>query len=188
MEYLASMYIDDELNLDEKIVFVEKIKSEQEFFQVTVALLDQERLLRIQPETLSIPAERGVCPDLKNLIRKIFRPLIYAGSGFALATLFLFNQVTDPTEQSFITKRFVIFEPDVSRVELTGTFNGWQRVRMDQVGSTGYWELVIPLPAGEHRFAYILDGSRRMADPTQPDREKDDFGGENTVLKVAAKI
>lgn len=189
MDYLASMYIDNELNLEEKVQFLEKIRSEEEFFQETVALLDQEKLLRTQPEKLKVlvPAETRIRPDLKNWIGNLLRPMIYSGAGFALATLLLFNltpDAPDATDQLISDGRFVIFEPEVSRVELTGTFNGWQRMEMKQIGNTGYWELNLRLPAGEHRFAYILDGSRRMADPTQPAREKDDFGGENSVVTI----
>jgi hypothetical protein len=56
---------------------------------------------------------------------------------------------------------------------------------MKQIRSFGYWELNLRLPSGEYQFAYILDGSKRMADPTQSAREKDDLGGENSILKVA---
>ncbi len=189
MDYLSSMYIDNELNLGEKVQFIEKIRSEEEFFQETVGLLKQEKVLRTQPERLKllIPAESRIRPSLKRWIGNLFRPMIYVGSGFALAALFLFNltpELTDATDQLTTAGRFVIFEPAVSRVELTGTFNGWQRMEMKQIGTTGYWELNLRLPAGEHRFAYILDGSRRMADPTHPAREKDDFGGENSVVTI----
>jgi len=189
MDYLSSMYIDNELNLGEKVQFIEKIRLEEEFYQETVALLHQEKLLRTQPEKLQllIPAKNRIRPDLKRWIGNLFRPMIYAGAGFALATLVLFNlttDATDATDQLTTAGRFVIFETAVSRVELTGTFNGWQRMEMKQIGNTGYWELNLQLPAGEHRFAYILDGSRRMADPTQPAREKDDFGGENSVVTI----
>ncbi len=185
MEYLGSMYIDDELDLGEKVQFIEKIYSEKEFFQETVDLLLQEKLLRTQPEKLLIPAEIRINHDLKNWFGKFFRPLIYAGTGFALATLLLFTRSTVSPDQSFALERFVIFEPAASRVELTGTFNEWQRVTMKQIGTSGYWELNLRLPSGEYRFAYILDGSKRLADPTQSAREKDDFGGENSILKVA---
>ena len=73
-------------------------------------------------------------------------------------------------------------------VELIGSFTGWQRTPMMPVGATGYWELRLNLPYGEHRFAYMLNGSRRMADPTVQVREKDDFGGENSILNVEVQI
>ncbi len=187
MDYFASMYIDNELDLDEKVVFVEKIHSEKEFFQETVELLMQEKLLRTQPEKLRVLVDTRIRPDLKDRIRQFIKPLIFAGSGFALAMLLLFNQTTVSTDPSSIARRFVIFEPAASRVEVTGTFNGWQRVDMKKIGTTGYWEINLQIPFGEHRFSYILDGSKRIADPTDPVKEKDDFGGENSILKVAGR-
>ena len=187
MEYLGSMYIDNELDLGEKVLFIEKIRAEQEFFEETVDLLMQEKLLRTQPEKLMVLAETQIYPDLKSRIWVFFRPLVYAGTGFALAMLLVFNQTTVSKDQETALKRFVIYDPTASQVELTGTFNGWQRLKMRQIGATGYWELDLQLPSGEYRFAYILDGSRRMADPTQPAREKDDFGGENSILRVAGQ-
>ena len=184
MDYLGSMYIDNELDLEEKVQFIEKIHSEHDFYQQTVDLLVQEKQLRTVPEKLLIPVETRKRFDLKNWFGKIFRPLVYAGAGSAFASLVLFAQWPVSNNQLSAVNRFVIYEPAASRVELTGTFNGWQRVAMHQIGTTGYWELNVQLSSGEYRFAYILDGSRRMADPTQPTREKDDFGGENSILRV----
>ena len=82
------------------------------------------------------------------------------------------------------THRFVLFQPDVSRVEITGSFLGWEAVPMRRSGASGYWEVVLEVPAGEHRLCYILEGDRRIPDPTIPIREKDDFGGENSILAV----
>jgi hypothetical protein len=187
MDYFSSMYIDNELDLGEKILFIEKIRSEKEFFQETVELLMQEKLLRTQPERLRVLADTRIRPNLKDRIRQWFRPLIFVGSGFALAMLLVFNQTTISTNPSSALRRFVIFEPAANRVEVTGTFNGWQRVDMEQIGTTGYWEVNLQIPFGEHRFSYILDGSKRIADPTDPVKEKDDFGGENSILKVAGR-
>ena len=61
-------------------------------------------------------------------------------------------------------------------------------VAMQRLGASGYWELRLPVPAGEHRFAYILAGQKRMADPTLPAVERDDFGGENSILNVEVRI
>ena len=187
MDYFASMYIDNELDLDEKVMFIEKIRAEKQFFQETVELLMQEKLLRTQPVRLRVLADTHVRPNLKDRLRQLFRPLIFVGSGVALAMLLFFTQTMDSTNPVSITRRFVIFEPAASRVEVTGSFNGWQRVDMEQIGTTGYWELNLRLPVGEHRFSYILDGSKRIADPTDPIKEKDDFGGENSILKVAGR-
>lgn len=89
---------------------------------------------------------------------------------------------------SMQSNRFVLFEPQASRVELTGSFNNWQRVGMKRIGNCGYWELSLHLPAGEYHYAYILDENRRMVDPTISVGEKDDFGGENSILSLEVPI
>ena len=79
----------------------------------------------------------------------------------------------------------MLYRPDVQQAEIAGSFTGWQPRPLRRLGASGYWEIVLDLPEGEHRFAYILEGSRRIADPTVPIREKDDFGGENSILAVS---
>ena len=188
MEYLGSMFIDNELDLDEKVHFIEKIHCEQDFFQETVELLEQEKLLRMHPEKLKQPNKTPIRRDVRHWLGDFLRPVVYAGAGFALATLLLFTRTMVSTAPSTAYNRFVIYEPTASQVEITGTFNGWQREAMKPVGTSGYWELNLYLPTGEYRFAYILDGAKRIADPTQAAREKDDFGGENSILKVAKHV
>ncbi len=57
---------------------------------------------------------------------------------------------------------------------------------MEKAGREGYWEIFLELQPGEHRYSFILDDRRRVADPTVWIREKDDFGSENSVLEVRA--
>ena len=57
MEYLASLYIDNEMDLGEKRTFVEKVRADNEFATLTLDLLDQEQRLRDLPlHTLAVPA------------------------------------------------------------------------------------------------------------------------------------
>ena len=104
-----------------------------------------------------------------------------------MAGLLLFVFVTNPARPISLN-RFVIYEPAASQVELVGSFTDWKRTAMMPIGNSGYWELRLELPFGEHRFAYILDGSKQITDPTLPVREKDDFGGENSILTVVEPI
>ena len=57
-----------------------------------------------------------------------------------------------------------------------------------EVGESGYWEIFLDVPEGEHRFAYILDGQHQVADPTVPMRETDDFGGQNSILVLGDSV
>ena len=111
--------------------------------------------------------------------------LVTASLAAAVAVLIFFlwspQEVLQPN-------RFVIYRPDVTRAEITGSFTDWQRVPMHAVGSSGYWEIILALPEGEHRFSYILDGQDSFPDPTILTREEDDFGGQNSVLLVGNTV
>ncbi len=183
-DYLISSYIDDELDIEEKIAFVETVHEQMAFKDEAVDLLHQEKLIRSEV-TDRVPA---VTLREKRGFAFSFWPRagIFA-AGLAAALLIMFF-VTPRQEQMLLTThRFVLFQPDVSRVEITGSFLGWEAVPMRRNGTSGYWEVVLEVPAGEHRLCYILEGGRRIPDPTIPIREKDDFGGENSILAVNLK-
>lgn len=187
MDHLASLYIDNELNLDEKTQFVDMIHSDRPFYHDTRMLLDQEKLLRTVPDTSSLPDRPLAAVERNFRLRRIIRPLIFSSAGFAVAVLLLVTIFSTP-DPSLQISRFVIYEPSARKVELTGSFSGWQRIPMIPAGPSGYWHLNLPVPSGEHRFAYIIDSSRRIADPTLSVREQDDFGGENSILKVEGRV
>jgi hypothetical protein len=93
-----------------------------------------------------------------------------------------FQSPSPLAESSLVPYRFVIFQPEATQAQIVGSFTGWRTVPMHKAG--GYWQITMPLPAGEHRFSYIIDGGRPVTDPTLPIREPDDFGGENSILEV----
>jgi hypothetical protein len=177
------MFIDDELNLDEKISFVETVHVDKDFKDETVDLLHQEVLIRSDVSdhvpTVRIEAKR-------KLHFSWFRPFGLLGAGLAAAVVILFFSLA-PKEMSTRPYRFVIYQPDAGRVELTGSFTGWNAVPLKKNGSSGYWETTLELPSGEHRLCYILEGRERVPDPTILSREKDDFGGVNSILEVNLK-
>ena len=187
MEYLSSMYIDDEMNPDEKKIFIEKIRTDQAFYELTNELLEQEKLLQM---SINIPqsmdSNKWQIPFWFR-VALYLKPAAFVATGFAAALLVFFFIVQPQAEPSF-TNRFIIFQPEAGMVELAGTFTNWERIPMKQIGRSGYWELIMPVTSGEHRFAYILDNKQQVADPTMLDREKDDFGGENSILNVKNRI
>jgi hypothetical protein len=187
MEYLSSMYIDNEMDLDEKKQFLEKVRSDQAFYTQTLELLEQEQLLRGQPFLPDPAPEPRWQPPVWDGLKRFFRPLGMVTAGFTAAVLIFFG-LFQPSVSPSCSNRFVLFEPSAGKVDLAGSFTGWQLISMQRIGSSGYWEVNLPVPSGEHRFAYILDGSRRISDPTLPASEKDDFGGENSILSVEERI
>jgi hypothetical protein len=183
-DYLISSYIDDELNLDEKIEFVETVHEKVSFKEQTVDLLHQEKLIRGEVAD-RVPAVIFRVKPIFSI--PLWRPAGIFAAGLAAALLVMFLVTPRQEQTMLISHRFVLYQPDVSRVEITGSFLGWEAVPMKKSGTSGYWEAVLEMPAGEHRLCYIIEGRRRIPDPTIPIREKDDFGGENSILAVNMK-
>jgi hypothetical protein len=178
--YLISMFIDDELDLDNKIEFVETVHADLNYKDETVGFLKQEKVIRaevvdhIPPVKVQLKEKAGF---------PLWRPMAIFASGLA-AALILFFFIQPPKEPLSTAHRFVIYQPGVEQVEITGSFTDWRSLPMTRAGAGDYWEITIDVPVGEHRFSYILEGDQRLADPTILIREKDDFGGENSILEV----
>ena len=183
-DYLISSYIDDELDLDEKIEFVETVHGQACFKDEAVGLLHQEKQMR-GPVVDRVPAV--VLHESRRFWTALWRPAGMFAAGLAAALLVMFFVPQPQQLPGMTTHRFVLYQPDVKQVEITGSFLGWAAVPMQKTGSGGYWEVVLEVPAGEHRLCYIIEGGKRIPDPTIPIREKDDFGGENSILAVNMK-
>ena len=179
-DYLISMFIDDELDLDNKIEFVETVHADRNFKDETVGFLRQEKVIcaevvdHIPPVKVQLKEKAGF---------PLWRPMTIFASGLAAALILLFV-IQPPKEPLSTAHRFVIYQPGVEQVEITGSFTDWRSLPMTRAGAGDYWEITIDVPVGEHRFSYILEGDQRLADPTILIREKDDFGGENSILEV----
>jgi hypothetical protein len=180
-DYLISSYIDDELDLDEKIEFIETVHAHLGFKDETVDLLHQEKLLRHEVVD-RVPAVGW--PEKRRFLNTLWRPVGLFAAGLAAALLVMFFVTSQPEPSGATKYRFVLYQPRVKQVEITGSFLGWAAVPMHKSGANGYWEAVLDVPAGEHRLCYIIDGQKRIPDPTIPIREKDDFGGENSILAM----
>lgn len=179
---LISMYIDNELGLDDKIVFVETIHEDGNFKGEAVSLLQQEKLIR------SEVVDHVPDLDLKEYRNpwhlKLLRPFCAAAASGLVAAAILFLVFWPRQEHLMRPYRFVVYQPDAQHVELAGSFSDWKRIPLKLAGQSGYWETTLDLPEGEHRFSYIIEGNRRLTDPTIAVREIDDFGGENSILRV----
>lgn len=188
MDTLISMFIDNELNLDEKILFTQKTSTDRSFSNETIALLQQEKLIRSEVAAKLPAFAFKYRPSWKQYILNRFRPLGLFASGIAVATILFFLTLAPVEKSCPISNRFVIYRPDAHHVEITGSFTGWEKIPMKRDGTSGYWEITLDIPAGEHRFTYLLDGQKKFLDPTLTSREKDDFGGQNSILYVEKRV
>ncbi len=84
--------------------------------------------------------------------------------------------------------RFVLYAPGAKRVALAGTFNQWDQNAAPLVpaGTSGVWTTTLPVPVGQHQYAFVVDGKRWVADPAAPAVD-DGFGRRNSVVAVTAR-
>ena len=188
MDEIISTYIDDEMTLDEKIDFIKKIRTDTVFTNEAVDLLQQEKWIRSNVVEHLPVFEINPGFNWKNLFKPFFQPMGIFASALATILFFLLLYSPQAPPPDLIAQRFVIFRPDVRQVDITGTFTDWKRIPMNKIDDSGYWEIRLNLSQGEHRFAYILENRHSFPDPTLPDREMDDFGGENSIFYATQKI
>lgn len=186
---LISLFIDDEMDLDEKVTFVETVHASREFTRETVELLDQEKLLRENPvSTFSVAnLKEKHSFSWSDFFVKLWQP----GAGFvtamvlvALTSFLVPEQETLPQAEEH---RFILYLPQANQPNVIGTFTDWSAVPMQKIGSTGYWDLTLKVSEGEHRYSYLVENGEQIADPTVVAREKDDFGGENSVIVIGGE-
>ncbi len=81
--------------------------------------------------------------------------------------------------------KFVLYAPGAHQVSVAGTFNGWDThaTPLARAGTQGVWAATLSLPAGQHLYAFVVDGQRWVADPTAPGVD-DGFGRRNSILAV----
>jgi len=76
--------------------------------------------------------------------------------------------------------------PEVGRVSVAGSFNGWDPVAAPMTRDGATWKILLVLPAGTHEYMLIEDGDRWITDPGAPGIRRDGFGGSNGVLNVSS--
>jgi predicted carbohydrate-binding protein with CBM48 len=81
--------------------------------------------------------------------------------------------------------RFVLAAPAASRVLIVGDFNGWSPTATPMRRTpAGLWSLDIPLPAGRHTYAFVVDGVL-VPDPNALGSADDDFGVPSSIVVVS---
>jgi hypothetical protein len=117
------------------------------------------------------------------------RPWLLAPALAAAAALVLWlGRAGSPAPSSnpsgLVTVRFVLSAPDAHDVGVAGTFNQWDASATPLVRTgAGLWTATITLPAGEHQYAFVVDGERWVPDPAAPAVD-DGFGRRNSVLTL----
>lgn len=94
---------------------------------------------------------------------------------------------TAPARDTVQVVRFVFVDSGASSVALVGDFNEWTKgaTRLQRSGAPGVWTVSVPLTPGRHEYAFIVNGSRWVADPLAV-KSSDDFGTESSVIRIGS--
>lgn len=79
---------------------------------------------------------------------------------------------------------FALLAPDARSVTLVGDFNNWDPTATPLRRVDGTWHVDIPLAAGRHAYAFVVDGGEWVPDPAAPREQDSDFGRSNSLLLV----
>jgi hypothetical protein len=94
-----------------------------------------------------------------------------------------FSPARDPVRDGV---KFVLVAPQAARVSLVGDFNRWDPAAtpMERTPTGGTWSVVVPLSAGRHEYAFVVDGNQWLPDPSAPLAPVDGLGAPNSVVLV----
>ena len=125
-------------------------------------------------------------------VRPVWIPLALA-AALALWLLPTHGRTNAPTQplaavRDTVYVRFQLSAPAARNVSLAGSFNNWSTASLSlHRHADGSWETTVPLPVGEHRYLFVVDGQRWIPDPTAQAQVDDGFGGTNSVIVVGPK-
>jgi hypothetical protein len=117
------------------------------------------------------------------------------GSRHAAASAVSANSSVQPLEHGAVRRdtvyvvRFVLFAPAAKGVTLVGDFNNWNRTatQLASEGAAGVWTATVSLSPGRYEYAFIVDGTRWMPDPTTPLTVQDDFGTTSSLVTIGSR-
>ncbi len=89
---------------------------------------------------------------------------------------------------SLVYVQFTLTAPGAHSVEVAGDFNGWQpaRAELRDPEGDGSWSGLVAIPAGVHKYMFVIDGRRWVSDPHAHRFVDDGFGMKNSLIAIAA--
>jgi len=142
-------------------------------------------LAAVDREIVAMPAVTWRVMATLERRRRRLRPWLLAPAlAIAAALLFVILPRT-PRPAAAVTVRFELIAPEARQVSLAGTFNQWdaRATPLVRSGANGTWTATLTLPAGQHQYAFVVDGVRWVPDPGAPAVD-DGFGRRNSVLTL----
>lgn len=198
-DYLISQFIDNELTLDGKITFVQKLHGDEIFAGETISYLEQEKILQTEIEPWNPASVEAAAIPLpwRELLLSWWQPAAGFAAATVIAVIIAFGvpgrfyensaEVREVPKQiresRAVNHRFVLYR-EAAQVEIIGSFTKWQKVPLMPTGAGAYWEVTLPVMRGEHTYSFVVDGTEFLPDPTVSARASDDYGAVNSILRV----
>jgi hypothetical protein len=123
------------------------------------------------------------------------RPAYGLAAGIAAIALFVFMGTgTPPATQvamdeerdaAVVFVQFRLEAPEATAVQVAGTFSEWEPRHSLVEVAPGVWTATVPVRAGVHEYAFVVDGEDWRVDPYAP-QVNDSFGGVNNRLPMLA--
>jgi hypothetical protein len=157
--------------------------------------LDESFERRVMVRVRRLYAQRrrhGVASWLADASRVTHHPgwaAALAASVVAVVTLGVMKsrpQGTSASGAPLEPVQFVLVAPTAHSVAVVGDFNDWGLNDSALVATNhqGVWSVTAPVPAGVHRYAFVVNGKEWVADPSAPRSAGDDFGLPSSALVV----
>ena len=120
------------------------------------------RLSRHSLVGLSLAAGIGGISTLSTFV-----PVAQRDAGQGLSTVVLGDTVVATLRDTLRLVRLMFDAPDARRVAVAGDFNRWDAAAtpLERDERTRRWSVTLALSDGEHRYAFVVDGTRWVPDP-----------------------
>lgn len=88
--------------------------------------------------------------------------------------------------ERLVARRFSIRSLEARQISLVGDFNQWnpRQHRLHRDGKTATWYITVELPAGLHKYAFIVNDSVWTTDPSALRTVDRDFGVTSSLVLV----
>jgi hypothetical protein len=140
------------------------------------------RLSRHSLVGLSLAAGVGGISTLSTLL-----PAAQRDAGQGLSSVVLGDTVVATLRDTLRLVRLMFDAPDARRVAVAGDFNRWDvaATPLERDERTRRWSVTLALRDGEHRYAFVVDGTRWVPDPRAERSGRDQNGRIYSLLSLS---
>lgn len=110
-------------------------------------------------------------------------PAVAGGAGTGVPVLPA--RAAEADAERALPVQFVLDLSNAHTVSVVGDFNDWTVDEAPmQKFANGAWSITLPVKPGRHEYAFVVDGTRWMADPRAPRARDNEFGKPGSVIVV----